>query len=495
VSNQAAASGMLGASCAAIRAGLASLPTDGRTRVAFITFDSTLHFYALRPGAAAPQMMVVPEVEEPFVPLPDELLVNLGECREAVEALLDSIPLSFARTQVVGSATGPALQAAFLVMSACGGKLLLFQSAAPSLGVGRVKARDNPALYGTDREYALRSPDDPFYKRFSAEASRFQISVDVFAGGATCLDLPSLGALARYTCGAVYHYPAFNAQADAAKLRAEVARNLSRHGVWEAVMRIRCSKGLRIAAFHGHFFVRATDLLALPACDADKTFAVEVAHEDTVLTGTTAYIQCALLYTSSEGERRIRVHTLAMPVVGDLVDLYKASDAGATAALLAKVAVERSMSSKLEDVRTGVAQRVAMALREYRALHARGAPGGGPPPSQMVLPERLKSLPVLALGALGSGLRPTTLLQLVARAALRLPRTRAARRGPSALARQTAARHKTIARRRLAHSPTPPLPPRCRRPHQDGGAARLRARRQQRRARRGGPPNRLRRRP
>lgn len=35
-------------------------------------------------------------------------------------------------------------------------------------------------------------------------------------------------------------------------------------------MRIRCSKGLRINAFYGHFFIRSTDLLALPACDADK---------------------------------------------------------------------------------------------------------------------------------------------------------------------------------------------------------------------------------
>ncbi len=49
------------------------------------------------------------------------------------------------------SATGPALQAAFMVMSAVGGKLLLFQAASPSVGVGRIKNRDLPALYGTDR--------------------------------------------------------------------------------------------------------------------------------------------------------------------------------------------------------------------------------------------------------------------------------------------------------------------------------------------------------
>lgn len=45
-------------------------------------------------------------------------------------------------------------------------------AAALLTGIGRIKARDNPALYGTDREYTLRAPDDPFYKRFSAEASR-----------------------------------------------------------------------------------------------------------------------------------------------------------------------------------------------------------------------------------------------------------------------------------------------------------------------------------
>lgn len=42
---------------------------------------STLHFYNLKASLAQPQMMVVAEVEEPFVPLPDDLLVNLKESR------------------------------------------------------------------------------------------------------------------------------------------------------------------------------------------------------------------------------------------------------------------------------------------------------------------------------------------------------------------------------------------------------------------------------
>lgn len=40
--------------------------------------------------------------------------------------------------------------------------------------------------------------------------------------------------------------------------------------------------------------------------DPDKAFAIQIAHEESVLTTPTAYVQCALLYTSSTGERRIR---------------------------------------------------------------------------------------------------------------------------------------------------------------------------------------------
>jgi hypothetical protein len=42
---------------------------------------STLHFYNLKAGLTNPQMMVVAELEEPFLPLPDDLLVNANESR------------------------------------------------------------------------------------------------------------------------------------------------------------------------------------------------------------------------------------------------------------------------------------------------------------------------------------------------------------------------------------------------------------------------------
>ena len=57
-------------------------------------------------------------------------------------------------------------------------------------GLGKIKARDNAALWGTDAECKLRQPDDPFYKKFAAECSRVQIAVDIFAMGCAPLMPP-----------------------------------------------------------------------------------------------------------------------------------------------------------------------------------------------------------------------------------------------------------------------------------------------------------------
>ncbi len=56
-----------------------------------------------------------------------------------------------------------------------------------------------------------------------------------------------------------------------------------------------------------------------------------------------AYIQAALLYTASCGERRIRVATTMVPIVQELSELYRATDGAAQAALMARLAVEKSL--------------------------------------------------------------------------------------------------------------------------------------------------------
>lgn len=393
VSFTAIQSGMLTEVCQTIKSKLDHLPGGERTQIGFLTFDSVLHFYNLKSSLSQPQQMVVPEIDEPFVPIPEDLLVNLSESRAVVDALLDSLPATFAGSQQVESCMGAALQAAFMVICHIGGKMLLFQAAVPTVGAGKVKNRENAALYGTDREATLRVPEDPFFKKFAAECSRVQITVDTFVFSNSYCDLASISAMPKYTCGQVYYYPGFSAQRDATKLQAELGHNLTRLTGWEAVMRIRCSKGLKISSFHGHFFIRSSDLLALPTIDPDKCFAVQISHEEAVVTGSVGYVQCALLFTSSNGERRIRVHTLAVPIVSDMSEMYKGLDCGALTCVLGKLGVEKSYGSRLDDTRQALQHKTVSLLKEFRMMHAQHFRA----PNKMMLPDPARMLPLYTL--------------------------------------------------------------------------------------------------
>ena len=48
------------------------------------TFDSTIHFYSMRPGQAQPHMLVVPDVTDVYCPLSGNVVVNLKESRPLV---------------------------------------------------------------------------------------------------------------------------------------------------------------------------------------------------------------------------------------------------------------------------------------------------------------------------------------------------------------------------------------------------------------------------
>ena len=58
-------------------------------------------------------------------------------------------------------------------------------------------------------------------------------------------------------------------------------RYLTRKIGFEAVMRIRCSRGMSLHTFHGHFFVRSTDLLSLPNVNPDSGFGMQVRRNET----------------------------------------------------------------------------------------------------------------------------------------------------------------------------------------------------------------------
>lgn len=394
VSYPAVHSGMFHTAVHTIKQLLNNFPGDVRTRIGFITYDTSIHFYNLKSNLSQAQMLVVSDIDDVFLPIPDNLLVNLYDSKKVINGLLEKLPTMFQSTQITQIAPGVALKAVSMIVKNIGGKVILFSSGLPSIGAGKLPNRESQNLLGTDKEVQLLVPDDQFYKEFALECSKIQVSIDLFLFAHQFTDVATLAPVAQFSGGQIYFYPGFRADRDGERFYYDLARLITRETGWEAIMRVRTSKGINVAQHFGNFFIRSTDLLALPSVDADKAFAVQLELSESTLTSKAVSLQSALLYTTSSGSRRIRVFTQCLNVTSNLADIFRLADAEALATLTAKMAIEKALTSKLSDSREALVNKCIEILTVYRKELVVGNYSG-----QLMLPDSLKSYPqyVLAL--------------------------------------------------------------------------------------------------
>ncbi|KAK6233036.1 hypothetical protein SCA6_003109 [Theobroma cacao] len=358
VSMNAIQTGATAAACAAINQVIADLPQEGaRTMVGIATFDSTIHFYNLKRALQQPLMLIVPDVQDVYIPLETDIIVQLSESRQHIEQLLESIPTMFLDNRTAESAFVAAVKAAFLAIKSTGGKLLVFQSGKnlflPSVGMLALSARDAEGRSNT-------SAGEKVY----------------------------------------YYYP-FSSVSDPAKLYNDLRWNITRPQGFEAVMRVRCSQGIEVKEYHGNFCKRVPTDVDLPGIDSDKTIMVTLKHDDKLQDGSECTFQCALLYTTAYGQRRIRVSTLSLPCTSSLTNLFRAADLDAQFVCSLKQVANKIPSTPLLQIREQVTNICINNLLAYRKFCTTSTSSG-----QFVLPEALKLLPLYTLALTKStGLR------------------------------------------------------------------------------------------
>jgi len=125
--------------------------------------------------------------------------------------------------------------------------------------------------------------------------------------------------------------------------------------------------------------------LVIPNCHADQTFSVSLEMEENVAQDPSVYLQSALLYTNSQGERRIRVHTYCLTVTQNLNEIIASANANSCIYLMAQHAIQLALKSKLADARNYIQTVCGQSLSS-------GSSG----------PETLKALPLYSLGLLKS---------------------------------------------------------------------------------------------
>ncbi|XP_044743639.1 protein transport protein Sec24A [Chrysoperla carnea] len=397
ISSLAIESGYLKLLCDILIDELDNLPGDSRAQIGFLCYNSAIHFYSLGEGLSQPHEMTIVDIDDVFLPSPDNLLVNLKERKELVKDLLNQLPNRFVGTHDNNSALGAALQVALKMMSPTGGRVSVFQCTLPTVGPGSLTAREVPSNRASADVQHL-NPATDFYKRLALDCSAHQVAVDLFILNSQYIDLSTISGISRFSAGCIHHWPLFKASRilQAQQFENCLRRYLTRKIGYEAVMRIRCTRGLSIHTFHGNFFVRSTDLLSLPNCNPDAGFGMQVAIEESLSDLQQVCFQAALLYTSSKGERRIRVHTLCLPIANTLSDVLNSADQQCIVGLVAKMAVDRSFQSSLSDARDAFINVVVDVLSAYKLSLNQGAGSN----TGLLAPESLKLLPLYIVALL-----------------------------------------------------------------------------------------------
>ncbi|KAG0465602.1 hypothetical protein HPP92_019766 [Vanilla planifolia] len=396
VSVNAIRTGATAAACSAISQAITDLPEGPRTMVGIATFDSAIHFYNLKRALQQPLMLIVPDVQDVYTPLQSDLIVPVVECCQHLEQLLESIPTMFEDNKVTDSAFGAAIKAAFLALKPTGGKLLVFQSVLPSIGIGSLSSRETEGRAnvssGEKEAHKLLQPADTTLKTMAIEFAEYQVCVDVFITTQAFVDLASISVVPRTTGGQVYYYHPFSALADTAKLYNDLRWNISRPQGFEAVMRVRCSQGVQVQEYSGNFCKRIPTDIDLPGIDCDKSIMVTFKHDDKFQEGSECAFQCALLYTTVFGQRRIRVSNLSLPCTSMLSNLFRSADLDTQFGCFLRQAASGIPTAPLSQVREQITNLCVNILHSYRKYCATVSSS-----AQLILPESLKLLPLYTL--------------------------------------------------------------------------------------------------
>ncbi|GET90278.1 protein transport protein sec24A, putative [Leishmania tarentolae] len=402
----AVASGLLDAMCRGALTALDSMKDDDALYMGIMGYDSTVYFFNLRSSLRAPRMMASPDtvrdianVNDDFkldkveLPCPtSDLVVSVKESYHLLRKALESIPIVFASTKEVGCAFGPSLAAAVTMLDANGGKILASITSIPSEGDGKLKHRFDPAkLSNQPKEYTMCVAANDWYKQRALVCSNSAISVDLFVGSNKDVDLTTIAPLARFTSGSIHRATSVTMSG----MAYQVQRSLLRFTAFDCTLRVRTSKGLIVPNFYGHCHVRVPDLLVLPIADEDSSYSIEFKMGPNYA-AKFAYVQFAVVYTTRSRERRIRVHTIQLPVSSIIGPVINSISSLGMSCFLSKMCVDMALNGPFQQAQEKITEKLTTAWRT--ALKQIEAQGVRPSTGELLIPESMRFIPQLLCG-------------------------------------------------------------------------------------------------
>jgi len=359
VTKQAVQKGVVDAVCNAIKAAIDMMQCEPgqsheRAQVMIATFDCDTHVYQL-PNKKAdgswtmPTVLTHPGACEPY-PISSHtngnIVVEVQDNKERIKRLLDIIPTIWRQQSEYRSGLGASLKEIELYLSKIGGRVLTFFASRPSIGsVNCTVVADGERMQA--KSEAMLKPANPQWKLMGTEMAQDKeahcpVGVELYAFSPAVneqsLDLPTLLGLPAASGSHVYQFDATAYETiDQERLIQAVTWSIAESQIaWECCVRVRVSKGWKIPNNDegwNHFDSQEIrdSLISYPCLGEDASIAFNLemieplsgSDQATLFHDSHCHVQVALLYTTTQGSRRIRLHSIAIPVTSNSTEIWQ----------------------------------------------------------------------------------------------------------------------------------------------------------------------------
>lgn len=223
------------------------------------------------------------------------------------------------------------------------------------------------------------------------------VCVSIFAMSSGYVDSSTVGFLATWTGGDYYLYSQFSTEKHGFRLVRDVCSSLSKPFVFDVLGRVRTSNMLKVSQYFGNLGMRNALDMEFGALDCSHAIAISFEHDGKLEEKELAYFQIALLHTTSNGERRVRVHNFSLPVTSLVANVYRYSSLEGSVNFLSKQSASQALSVPIKDIKAALQKRVTRTLATYRKTCASSVA-----PGQLILPDPFKLLPLFLLSMMKS---------------------------------------------------------------------------------------------
>lgn len=364
-----------------------------KARIGIATYDRAVHFYNLRPTLEQAQMMVMSDIDDPFVPLEIGLFVDPEESRLVIEDLLDKMDVLFEENFAEEPVYGCALDVALQALKKTGGKVSAILSSLPSKGPGAPSLRKWAPQFSGENEHNLFTPDSKHYEELGKNYAMAGVGLDLFLFPSSHCDLANTGIVCQLSGGHEHLYLRFVPHRDGRGFISEFCKTCECELGTEAQLKVRTSPGLQVAAYYGNFFHNGwTEDPHFGTIDSHSTVGILFKYDDKLDPKQDVHFQSALLYTSSDGQRRVRVTNSVATVTEEFRSVANSVDLYATIGIMARDSIYRMREIPLEDIRNRITERLVGVLACYRKQL-----GPYAAPNQLLMPMCLRGVIALML--------------------------------------------------------------------------------------------------